>query len=41
MLKQRNKDVTFVDAHEVSTAGSASTFGEAPAKPTGRAPAGR
>jgi len=41
MLKQRNKDITFVDAHEVTTAGSASTFGEAPAKPAGRAPAGR
>jgi len=41
MLKQRNKDVTFVDSHEVTTNGAASTFGDAAAKPNGRAPAGR
>ncbi len=41
MLKQRNKDITFVDAHEVSTNGAASAFGETAAKPGGRAPAGR
>jgi len=41
MLKQRGKDVSFVDAHEVATAGSASTFGDSPAKQNGKAPAGR
>jgi twitching motility protein PilT len=41
MLKQRNKDISFVDSHEVATNGAASSFGDGPAKPNGRAPAGR
>jgi hypothetical protein len=36
MLKQRNKDVSFVDKHEVSTGPA-----DSPAKSTGKVAAGR